>query len=205
MMLNGSPHDKGCTYTALMEVAGELEKAGIQTEIMHVGGDLVHGCMGCGACSKLGRCIYSQDKVNEAVEKMKESQGLIVGSPVHYASAGGAVTSFLDRFFYSGGAYAAHKPAAAVASARRAGTTATLDQLNKYFMISQMPVVSSQYWNMVHGGCPEDVKKDEEGLQIMRVLGRNMAWLLQSIEAGKASGSAVPEREKEKKTTNFIR
>ena len=205
LMLNGSPHEKGCTYTALMEVAGELEKAGIQTEIMHVGGDLVHGCMGCGACSKLGRCIYSQDKVNEAVEQMKESQGLIVGSPVHYASAGGAVTSFLDRFFYSGGAYAAHKPAAAVASARRAGTTATLDQLNKYFMISQMPVVSSQYWNMVHGGCPEDVKKDEEGLQIMRVLGRNMAWLLQSIEAGKASGIAVPDMEKEKKRTNFIR
>ena len=205
LMLNGSPHEKGCTYTALMEVAGELEKAGIQTEIMHVGGDLVHGCMGCGACSKLGRCIYSQDKVNEAVEKMKESQGLIVGSPVHYASAGGAVTSFLDRFFYSGGAYAAHKPAAAVASARRAGTTATLDQLNKYFMISQMPVVSSQYWNMVHGGCPEDVKKDEEGLQIMRVLVRNMAWLLQSIEAGKASGIAVPDMEKEKKRTNFIR
>ena len=205
LMLNGSPHEKGCTYTALMEVAGELEKAGIQTEIMHVGGDLVHGCMGCGACSKLGRCIYSQDKVNEAVEKMKESQGLIVGSPVHYASAGGAVTSFLDRFVYSGGAYAAHKPAAAVASARRAGTTATLDQLNKYFMISQMPVVSSQYWNMVHGGCPEDVKKDEEGLQIMRVLGRNMAWLLQSIEAGKASGIAVPDMEKEKKRTNFIR
>ena len=205
LMLNGSPHEKGCTYTALMEVAGELEKAGIQTEIMHVGGDLVHGCMGCGACSKLGRCIYGQDKVNEAVEKMKEAQGLIVGSPVHYASAGGAVTSFLDRFFYSGGAYAAHKPAAAVASARRAGTTATLDQLNKYFMISQMPVVSSQYWNMVHGGCPEDVKKDEEGLQIMRVLGRNMAWLLQSIEAGKASGIAVPDMEKEKKRTNFIR
>ena len=205
LMLNGSPHEKGCTYTALMEVAGELEKAGIQTEIMHVGGDLVHGCMGCGACSKLGRCIYSQDKVNEAVEKMKESQGLIVGSPVHYASAGGAVTSFLDRFFYSGGAYAAHKPAAAVASARRAGTTATLDQLNKYFMISQMPVVSSQYWNMVHGGCPEDVKKDEEGLQIMRVLGRNMEWLPQSIEAGKESGIAVPDMEKEKKRTNFIR
>ena len=205
LMLNGSPHEKGCTYTALMEVAGELEKAGIQTEIMHVGGDLVHGCMGCRACSKLGRCIYSQDKVNEAVEKMKDSPGLIVGSPVHYASAGGAVTSFLDRFFYSGGAYAAHKPAAAVASARRAGTTATLDQLNKYFMISQMPVVSSQYWNMVHGGCPEDVKKDEAGLQIMRVLGRNMAWLLQSIEAGKASGIAVPDMEKEKKRTNFIR
>lgn len=175
LMLNGSPHEKGCTYTALSEVAGELNQAGIETEIMHVGGGTVHGCMGCGACGKLGKCIYSDDKVNEAVEKMRQSDGLIVGSPVHYASAGGAITSFLDRFFYSGSSAAAHKPGAAVASARRAGTTATLDQLNKYFMITQMPVVSSQYWNMVHGQCPEDVKKDEEGMQIMRVLGRNMA------------------------------
>lgn len=205
LMLNGSPHEKGCTYTALKEVEKELNQAGIETEILHVGGDAVHGCMGCGACSKLGKCIFGDDKVNEAVEKMKESDGLIVGSPVHYASAGGAITSFLDRFFYSGGGFAAHKPAAAVASARRAGTTATLDQLNKYFMISQMPVVSSQYWNMVHGGCPEDVMKDEEGLQIMRVLGRNMAWLLRSIEAGKAAGIAVPEAEAQKKRTNFIR
>lgn len=185
LMLNGSPHEKGCTYTALAEVAGELNQAGIETEIMHVGGGTVHGCMGCGACGKLGKCIYSDDKVNEAVEKMRQSDGLIVGSPVHYASAGGAITSFLDRFFYSGSSAAAHKPGAAVASARRAGTTATLDQLNKYFMITQMPVVSSQYWNMVHGQCPDDVKKDEEGMQIMRVLGRNMAWMLKSIEAGK--------------------
>lgn len=150
LMLNGSPHEKGCTYTALAEVAGELNQADIETEIMHVGGGTVHGCMGCGACGKLGKCIYSDDKVNEAVEKMRQSDGLIVGSPVHYASAGGAITSFLDRFFYSGSSAAAHKPGAAVASARRAGTTATLDQLNKYFMITQMPVVSSQYWNMVH-------------------------------------------------------
>ena len=194
LMLNGSPHEKGCTYTALAEVAGELNQAGIETEIMHVGGGTVHGCMGCGACGKLGKCIYSDDKVNEAVEKMRQSDGLIVGSPVHYASAGGAITSFLDRFFYSGSS----------ASARRAGTTATLDQLNKYFMITQMPVVSSQYWNMVHGQCPEDVKKDEEGMQIMRVLGRNMAWMLKSIEAGKAAGITLPETE-EKKRTNFIR
>ena len=205
LMLNGSPHEKGCTYTALTEVAKELNKAGIETEILHVGGDDVRGCMGCGACVKLGRCIYYNDKVNEAVEKLKGSDGLVVGSPVHYASAGGAITSFLDRFFYSGSAYAVHKPGAAVASARRAGTTATLDQLNKYFMISQMPVVSSQYWNMVHGSCPEDVKKDEEGMQIMRVLGRNMAWLLQSIEAGKKAGISCPQPETEKKRTNFIR
>jgi len=189
----------------LAEVAKELNKAGIETEILHVGGDDVRGCMGCGACVKLGRCIYNNDKVNEAVEKLKGSDGLVVGSPVHYASAGGAITSFLDRFFYSGSAYAVHKPGAAVASARRAGTTATLDQLNKYFMISQMPVVSSQYWNMVHGSCPEDVKKDEEGMQIMRVLGRNMAWLLQSIEAGKKAGISCPQPETEKKRTNFIR
>jgi len=191
LMLNGSPHEKGCTYTALAEVAGELNQAGIETEIMHVGGGTVHGCMGCGACGKLGKCIYSDDKVNEAVEKMRQSDGLIVGSPVHYASAGGAITSFLDRFFYSGSSAAAHKPGAAVASARRAGTTATLDQLNKYFMITQMPVVSSQYWNMVHGQCPDDVKKDEEGM-------------LKSIEAGKAAGVTLPETE-EKKRTNFIR
>lgn len=205
LMLNGSPHEKGCTYTALLEVAGELERAGIETEIMHVGGDDVRGCMGCGACSRLGRCIFNDDKVNGAVEKMKHCHGLIVGSPVHYASAGGAITSFLDRFFYSGGSYVAHKPAAAVASARRAGTTATLDQLNKYFMISQMPVVSSQYWNMVHGNSPQDVKKDEEGLQIMRVLGRNMAWMLKCMEAGRAAGIGLPEAEEVKMRTNFIR
>lgn len=205
LLLNGSPHKEGCTYTALKEVAGELEKEGIATEILHVGGQAVHGCMGCGGCGKLGKCVYDDDLVNKAVEKMKECDGLIVGSPVHYASASGAITSFLDRFFYSGSRYVMHKPAAAVASARRAGTTATLDQLNKYFMISQMPVVSSQYWNMVHGGCPEDVREDEEGLQIMRVLGRNMAWLLKSIEAGKKAGIEIPQPESEKKRTNFIR
>lgn len=205
LMLNGSPHEKGCTYTALAEVAGELNKAGIGTEIMHVGGEAVRGCMGCGGCGRLGRCVWNDDKVNQAVELMRECDGLVIGSPVHYASAGGAITSFLDRFFYSGSSAAAHKPGAAVASARRAGTTAALDQLNKYFMISQMPVVSSQYWNMVHGQCPEDVKKDEEGLQIMRVLGRNMAWMLKSIEAGKAAGIMLPEAEEEKMRTNFIR
>ena len=204
LMLNGSPHEKGCTYTALAEVAGELNQAGIETEIMHVGGGTVHGCMGCGACGKLGKCIYSDDKVNEAVEKMRQSDGLIVGSPVHYASAGGAITSFLDRFFYSGSSAAAHKPGAAVASARRAGTTATLDQLNKYFMITQMPVVSSQYWNMVHGQCPDDVKKDEEGMQTMRTLGRNMAWMLKCMEAGREKGLVMPEKEPKIKTS-YIR
>lgn len=205
LMLNGSPHEKGCTYTALAEVATALRQEGIEAEILHVGGDEIRGCMGCGGCGKLGRCVYGNDKVNKAVEMMKEADGLVVGSPVHYASAGGAITSFLDRFFYSGSRYASFKPAAAVASARRAGTTAALDQLNKYFMISQMPVVSSQYWNMVHGSCPEDVRKDEEGMQVMRVLGRNMAWMLKCIEAGRTAGIRVPEPEPEKKRTNFIR
>ena len=204
LLLNGSPHEKGCTFTALSEAAMELNKAGIETEVLHVGGDDVHGCMGCGACGKLGHCVYTGDKVNEAVEKMKESDGLIVGSPVHYAGASGAITSFMDRFFYSGGKYTKLKPAAAVASARRAGTTAALDQLNKYFLFAQMPIVSSQYWNMVHGNCPEDVMKDEEGLQIMRVLGRNMAWMLKCIEAGRKNGVPEPEAEAKVKT-NFIR
>lgn len=204
LMLNGSPHEKGCTYTALCEVAGELNKAGIETEILHVGGGAVHGCMGCGGCGKLGRCVYGDDLVNAAAEKMKEADGLIVGSPVHYAAASGAITSFLDRLFYSAGKYMAYKPGACVVSARRAGTTATLDQLNKYFMISQMSVVSSQYWNMVHGSCPEDVRKDEEGLQIMRTLGRNMAWMLKCFEAGRNAGVCLPERESERKRTNFI-
>ena len=204
LMLNGSPHEKGCTYTALAEVAGELNQAGVETEIMHVGGGIVHGCMGCGACGKLGKCIYSDDKVNEAVEKMRQSDGLIVGSPVHYASASGAVTSFLDRFFYSGSSAAAHKPGAAIASARRAGTTATLDQLNKYFMLMQMPVVASQYWNMVHGVNAEEVKQDLEGLQTMRTLGRNMAFLLRCKEAGLQAGVALPQQETPV-FTNFIR
>lgn len=205
LLLNGSPREKGCTYTALCEAAEVLKAEGIDTEILHVGEEAVRGCMGCGCCARLGKCVYGDDKVNEAVEKMKESDGLIIGSPVHYASASGAITSFMDRFFYSGGASAAHKPGAAVVSARRAGTTAALDQLNKYFMINQMPVVSSQYWNMVHGSSPEDVKKDEEGMQIMRTLGHNMAWLLKCIQAGKAAGVDVPQGESERKRTNFIR
>lgn len=205
LMLNGSPHKEGCTYVALTEVASELNRAGIETEILHVGGQDVHGCMGCGACSRLGRCIYDQDLVNEAAAKLAECDGLVVGSPVHYAAASGAITSFMDRLFYSAGAKAAHKPAAAVVSARRGGTTAALDQLNKYFTICQMPVVASQYWNMVHGNSAEEARQDEEGLQIMRTLGRNMAWLLKCIEAGKAAGIEKPLAEPERKRTNFIR
>lgn len=203
ILLNGSPHEQGCTYTALQEVAGALGASGIETELIQMGKQPIAGCTACGACKKTGRCVFSGDSVNETLEKMEQADGLVVGSPVYYASPNGSIVSYLDRLFFAGNCFA-YKPAAAVASARRAGTTATLDMLNKYFSISNMMVVSSQYWNMVHGSCPEDVRKDEEGLQTMRVLGNNMAWLLKSIEAGKAAGIALPDQE-ERKYTNFIR
>lgn len=205
LMMNGSPHEKGCTYTALKEVAGALQAEGVETEIFHVGHKPVRGCMGCGGCAGKGRCVFTDDLVNTAIEKMEGADGLIIGSPVHYASASGVVTSFMDRFFYAGGRAAMYKPGAAVVSARRAGTTATLDQLNKYFMITRMPVVSSQYWNMVHGNTPEEVVQDLEGMQVMRVLGHNMAWLLKCLESGKKSGVALPLSEEKRQRTNFIR
>lgn len=204
LLINGSPHKNGCTYTALYEVAGELEKAGIETEIFHVGSSAIRGCMACANCGKRngGKCNFDDDSVNEAIEKLNAADGLIVGSPVHYASASGAVTSFMDRVFY-GSSYKG-KPAAAVVSCRRGGASATFDQLIKYFTISQMPVVSSQYWNSVHGNNSDEVKQDLEGLQTMRTLGRNMAWLLKCIEAGKKAGITIPENEP-RVSTNFIR
>lgn len=207
ILVNGSPHKKGCTYTALEEVAKTLSSEGIDTEIFQIGTKPISGCLACFNCRKLSRCAID-DKVNDFLDIAKDADGFVFGSPVHYASAGGAITSFMDRAFFadsgSGKKSFYLKPAAAVASARRAGTTATLDQLNKYFAISEMPVISSQYWNMVHGFTPEDVKKDLEGLQIMRTLGRNMAWFLKCKEAGIKAGIALPERE-ERVSTNFIR
>ena len=204
LLLNGSPHPHGCTFTALSEVAKTLEENGVEAEILQIGAKPVRGCIACGGCAGKGRCAFGDDIVNTLIEKMEQADGFIVGSPVYYASANGAVECILDRAFYAGGKAFVHKPAAAVASARRAGTTATLDELTKYFTISQMPVVSSTYWPMVHGGKAEDVAKDEEGLQIMRNLGRNMAWLLKCIEAGKQAGVQVPEAERQYRT-NFIR
>src|SRR5699024_11430159 len=160
------------------------------------------GCLGCNACAKLGRCVID-DVVNAAAEKARECDGLVVGSPVHYAAASGQIPAALDRLFYSAGRHLRLKPGAAVASARRAGTTATLDQLNKYFTINQMPVVSSRYWNMVHGTTPDEVRRDEEGLAVMRTLGHNMAWLLKSIVAGRAAGLEPTVQEPPVKT-NFI-
>ena len=203
LLVNGSPHAQGCTYTALREVAAALEKQGIETELFQVGTKPISGCLGCGACIKTGKCVID-DVVNEFVEKAKDADGFVFGSPVHYAGASGAITSFMDRAFYGKGAVYANKPAAAVMSCRRGGATATLDQLNKYFTISNMPIVSSQYWNMVHGNTPDEVRQDAEGMQTMRTLGINMAWLLKCIKAGKAAGIAMPEREA-KVATNFIR
>lgn len=205
LLVNGSNKKNGCTFTALSEVAGALEKQGIQTEIFHVGAKSISGCLGCGVCMEKGRC-FMNDPVNEFLDKVSETDGFVFGTPVHFASAAGTLTSFMDRLFFTniGNGLLNYKPAAAIASCRRAGATATFDQLNKYFTISNMPIVSSQYWNMVHGNTPEEVKQDLEGMQTMRTLGSNMAWLLKSIEAGKVAGLAMPEKE-EHIMTNFIR
>lgn len=203
ILVNGSPKERGCTYTALEEVAKTLENQGIATEIFQVGAKPVAGCIGCGACASTGKC-FVEDGVNEFVEKAKTADGFVVGSPVHYAAASGSITSFLDRAFYGKGEAFEGKPGAAVVSCRRGGASAAFDQLNKYFTINSMPIVSSQYWNQVHGNTPEEVRQDAEGMQTMRTLGNNMAWLLKCIEAGKRAGIAFPEREPVMRT-NFIR
>lgn len=205
LLINGSPKANGCTYTALQEIACELEKEKIETEIFHVGTKPIRGCMACGGCRRngTGKCSFDDDTVNIALEKAKEADGFIFGSPVHYAAPSGHITSFLDRFFYAGTGFQ-YKPGAAVVSCRRGGSTAAFDQLNKYFTIANMPIVSSQYWNMVHGNSPEEVRQDLEGMQTMRTLGRNMAWLLKCIQAGKEAGIQLPEKEP-KVHTNFIR
>ncbi|MCE1248942.1 MAG: flavodoxin family protein [Firmicutes bacterium] len=206
LLVNGSPHENGCTFTALTEVAGALNKEGIETEIFQLGKKPLAGCIACQNCATTGLCVFS-DKVNEILVRAKDFDGFIFGSPVHFASAGGAITSFMDRLFFadllSGRKSFYLKPGAAVVSARRAGTTASFDQLNKYFTIMQMPVISSRYWNMVHGFTPDDVRKDLEGLQTMRILGKNMAWFLKCKEAGIKAGVPFPEAE-ETVMTNFI-
>lgn len=203
LLVNGSPKQFGCTYTALSLIEKTLNLEGIETEIFWLGNDAISGCKGCGACRNLKKCVIN-DIVNVFNDKASTADGFIFGSPVHFAGASGNITSFLDRVFYSGKRNFLLKPASVVASARRAGTTATLDQLTKYLTISQMPVVSSKYWNMVHGNAPEDVLRDEEGLQTMRVLAKNMAYLLKCIDAGKKAGIPLPEKETPI-ATNFIR
>ncbi len=204
ILLNGSPRRSGCTNRALEEAAKTLEENGINTEIIHIGGGDIRGCTACGGCSKTHKCIFD-DAVNEVLPRFEEADGIIVGSPVYYASPNGTMLSFLDRLFYaSSGFDKTMKVGAAVVSCRRGGSTATFDALNKYFTISEMPVVSSRYWNQVHGSCAEEVEKDEEGMQTMRMLGRNMAFLIKSIALGKEK-YGLPEKEPQKLFTNFIR
>ena len=204
LLINGSPHAKGSTFTALNEVAVTLEKEGIETEMIHIGNQAIRGCIACAKCREIGHCVFD-DAVNEVAEKFAHADGLVVGSPVYYASANATLVAFLDRLFYSSARQfdKTMKVGAAVVSARRGGNTATFDELNKYFTISGMPVVSSQYWNQIHGNNAEDASKDVEGLQTMRTLGRNMAFLMKSIALGKEA-YGLPESEP-KVATNFIR
>ncbi|MCR5659702.1 MAG: flavodoxin family protein [Bacteroidales bacterium] len=202
LLINGSPHVNGCTFTALSIVAEELQKNGIETEIVHIGNKDIRGCIACGKCAELGHCVFN-DMVNEVASKLEQADGLVVGSPVYYAGPNGTLTNLLDRLFYSAHYDLRMKVGAAVVSARRGGTTAAFDRLNKYFTISEMPIASSRYWNMVHGHTPEDVMQDEEGVQIMRILGRNMAFLIRAI-ATERERNGLPEKEVTK-YTNFIR
>jgi len=207
LLVNGSPHEKGCTYTALNEITEVLKEEGIETNIFWIGNKPLSGCIACKSCIKNKKCVFD-DRVNEFLGIAADYDGYIFGSPVHFAAAGGAITSFMDRAFYTdlcGGLNSFYlKPAAAVVSARRAGTTATLDQLNKYFTLMQMPIISSQYWNMVHGANPDQIKQDLEGLQIMRTLGRNMAFFMKCKETGLKMGVELPKIEDKRIYTNFI-
>lgn len=197
LLVNGSPHKSGCTYTALAEISSQLEKNGIESEIYHIGTTAISGCIACGTCHKTGKCSID-DSVNALAARLDEFDGFVFGSPVYYAAPNGALISFMDRLFYSAGSKMHNKPGCAVVSCRRGGASAAFDCLNKYFTISNMPVVPSQYWNQVHGSCPEDVKKDLEGMQTMRTLADNLAWLIKCTK-----GVKTPEREA-KVRTNFI-
>lgn len=205
LLVNGSTRKNGCTHAALSEVAKTLESEGVETEILQLGAAPVRDCMGCNGCQKNGgRCVFDDDAANEVIDKARAADGFVFGSPVYYAQPTGQLLSVLHRAFYAGADAFAFKPGAAVASARRAGTTATLDALNKFFTDACMPVVSSTYWNEVHGTAAEQVAQDAEGLQTMRNLSRNMAWMLKCIDAGKQSGIAVPEMERDAWTC-FVR
>lgn len=202
LLINGSPNEKGCTYTALCEIADTLAKNDVESEILYLGKKPVAGCIACGKCFQTGRCVFD-DKVNEVLEKLDEYDGIVVGSPVYYAGPTGQLCAFLDRLFFCSERRMAGKLGAAVVSCRRGGASAAFDRLNKYFTICNMTVVGSQYWNQVHGFTPEDVRKDEEGLQTMWTLAQNIAWLLKNRDAGKAQGISAPVYEA-RINTNFI-
>lgn len=201
LLINGSPRKEGNTFIALSEVARTLEENGVETRIISIGKKAIQGCIACNKCFELGHCIFNDELYNKVREEMKTSDALIVGSPVYYAGPNGSLCALLDRFFYSSSEYLQYKPAAAVAVARRGGASVTFDRLNRYFSITNMPIVPSQYWNIVHGLNPGDAKKDDEGLQTMRTLARNMVWMLNNLKNG---NYPVPEPE-ERVMTNFIR
>ena len=204
LLVNGSPHKNGSTYAALREIENVLNAEGVETSVVWLGTEPICGCLGCGYCKRNGKCVKN-DIVNEFSQRAKNADGFVFGTPVHYAGASGAITSFLDRLFYSSSQDTFRlKPAAVITVARRGGTTAAYDQLIKYPAIAEMPIVSSHYWNMVHAAAPEETKEDKEGMQCMRILGKNMAYFLKCIEAGKKAGIKLPEPEK-KEITNFIR
>lgn len=208
LLVNGSPHKEGCTYTALNYIAEILRQEKVTADIYWIGNKPIGGCIGCYQCAGKQKCVFN-DKVNEFTELAVGYDGFIFGSPVYFAGMNGNLISFMDRVFFSASRQEPHpfrfKPAAAVVSARRAGTTSALEQINKYFLHQQMPIISSRYWNMVHGNTPEEIMKDEEGLQILRVLARNMGWMLKLMESGKSMGVSLPEPEIQRIATNFIR
>ena len=207
LLINGSSRANGCTNRALEEVAKVLVENGVDYEIFQIGAAPIRDCIGCNQCSiklKNNSCIFGDDVVNSLIEKAGNCDGFVFGTPVYYAHPSGRILSLLDRVFYAGGRVFRHKPAFAIASARRAGTTASIDVLNKYFTIAQMPIVSSSYWNMVHGNAPEQVEQDLEGLQTMRNGARNLVWLMKCIELGKKNGVDIPKNESGART-NFIR
>ena len=208
LLVNGSPHQKGCTDTALSELSEALNHEGIETAVYWIGNKPIGGCIGCFQCSKKQECVFD-DKINEFTKLAADYDGFIFGSPVYYSGMNGSLMSFMDRAFFSASAQDPHpfrfKPAAAVVSARRAGTTSALDQINKYFLHQQMPIATSRYWNMVHGNTPDEVRQDLEGLQTLRYLARNMAWLLKLKEAGETMGIPEPAQEETRIATNFIR
>ncbi len=203
LLINGGPHKSGATNRALTEVASTLKAEGIDADTVWLGVDPLAGCIGCGSCRKSGKC-FRDDAVNKIAATLDEYDGFVFGSPVHYAAASGAISSFMDRLFMSAGAKMYMKPAAAVVSCRRGGASAAFDEINKYFTINCMPVASSQYWNQVHGANAEQVEKDEEGLQTMRTLARNMAFMIKAFECARANGISVPEKEMQIRT-NYIR
>ena len=203
LLINGSPHEKGSTYTSLKEVADVLEENGISTEIHWIGKGEVSGCRACGSCGK-NKCCVVGDDVNAISERIDEFDGFVFGAPVYYSGPAGQLTAWMDRFFYSNGGRFDGKVAASVVNARRGGNSASFERLNQYYLMNCMIVPGSQYWNMTHGNRPEESKQDLEGLQTMRTLGRNIAWILKCIEAGKKAGIEHPQREPVQRT-NFIR